>query len=156
MAIVQGSTTAFAQALLSGQVNFYHTGPAHQYKIALYNANANLDQTTLIYTPNNEVVGTGYTAGGKDLVISTEPTIDNQYNTAYVSFANAVWNPASFTARGALVYDSNTLLACFVLNFGSDKTCNSSFTVQFPAATSTSAILSISSYTSANIISSGD
>ena len=156
MAIVQGATTAFMQALLSGQVNFYHTGPSHRYRIALYNANANLNQTTTIYTTTNEITGTGYTAGGKDLVISVEPTVDNQYDTAYVSFANAVWNPASFTARGALVYDTDTLLACFILNFGSDKTCNNTFTVQFPAATSTSAILSISSYTSANIISSGD
>ena len=154
--IVQGSTTAFSQALLSGQVNFYHTGPAHRYKIALYNANANLNPSTTIYTPNNEVVGTGYTAGGKDLVVSTEPTTNNQYNTAYVSFANVIWSPASFTARGALVYDTDTLLACFVLNFGSDKICNSSFTVQFPAATYSSAILTISSYTAANVISSGD
>ena len=150
--IVQGSTTTFAQNLLNGNENFT-TGT---YYIALYNANANLDQTTTAYTTVNEVTGTGYTAGGIPLTITVTPTIDNQYNTAYISFANAVWNPANFTARGALVYNAETNAACFVLNFGSDKTCNSSFTVQFPAATSTSAILSISSYTSANIISSGD
>jgi hypothetical protein len=150
--IVQGSTTTFAQNLLNGNENFT-TGT---YYIALYNANANLNNTTQAYTTVNEVVGTGYTAGGKPLTIIVTPTIDNQYNTTYVSFANAVWNSASFTARGALVYNYNTKAACFVLNFGSDKICNNSFTVQFPAATSTSAILSISSYTSANIISSGD
>jgi hypothetical protein len=152
MAIVQGATTTFMQNLLNGNENFT-TGT---YYIALYNANANLDQTTTAYTTNNETVGSGYTAGGNPLTIIVTPTVDNQYNTAYISFANAVWNPASFTARGALVYNYTTKAACFVLNFGSDKTCNSSFTVQFPAATSTSAILSISSYTSANIISSGD
>jgi hypothetical protein len=152
MAIVQGSTTTFMQNLLNGNENFT-TGT---YYIALYNANANLDQTTTAYTTTNEVTGTGYTAGGKLLTITVTPTIDNQYNTAYISFANAVWSPATFTARGALVYNYTTKAACFVLNFGSDKTCSSSFTVQFPAATNTSAILSISSYTSANIISSGD
>ena len=152
MAIVQGATTSFMQSLLNGNESFT-TGT---YYIALYNGNANLDQTTTAYTTNNEITGTGYTAGGKALQITITPTVDNQYNTAYISFANAVWNPASFTARGALVYNYTTKVSCFVLNFGSDKTCNSSFTVQFPAATSTSAILSISSYTSANIISSGD
>jgi hypothetical protein len=152
MAIVQGSTTTFMQNLLNGNENFT-TGT---YYIALYNANANLDQTTTAYTTVNEVVGNGYTAGGQALTITVTPTINNQYNTAYISFANAVWNPAAFTARGALVYNYVTKAACFVLNFGSDKTCSNSFTVQFPAATSTSAILSIGSYTSANIISSGD
>ena len=152
MAIVQGSTTTFAQNLLNGNENFT-TGT---YYIALYNANANLNNTTTAYTTNNEVTGTGYTAGGKQLTITVTPTVDNLYNLVYISFANAVWTPASFTARGALVYNKNTNASCFILNFGSDKTCNSSFTVQFPAATSTSAILSISSYTSANIISSGD
>ena len=152
MPIVQSACNVFQQNLLNGNENF----TSGTYYIALYNANANLDATTAAYTTVNEVTGTGYTAGGKPLVISTAPTINQQYNTTYVSFANAVWNPASFTCRGALVYNYNTKAACFILNFGSDKTCNSSFTVQFPAATSTSAILSISSYTSANIISSGD
>ena len=152
MSIVQGATTTFMQNLLNGNENFT-TGT---YYIALYNANANLNQTTTAYTTTNEISGTGYTPGGRLLTISVAPTIDNQYDTAYVSFSNVIWNPAAFTARGALVYNYTTKAACFVLNFGSDKTCSNSFTVQFPAATSTSAILSISSYTSANIISSGD
>jgi hypothetical protein len=152
MPIVQGSCNIFAQNLLNGNENFT-TGT---YYIALYNGNANLDAATTAYTTANEVSGSGYTAGGIPLTITVTPTVDNQYNTAYISFANAVWNPASFTARGALVYNYNTKAACFILNFGSDKTCSNSFTVTFPAATSTTAILSISSYTSANIISSGD
>jgi hypothetical protein len=150
--IVQGATTTFMQNLLNGNENFT-TGT---YYIALYNANANLNNTTTAYTTANEIVGTGYTAGGKPLTISVTPTIDNTNNLAYISFGNAVWNAASFTARGALVYNYTTKAACFILNFGSDKTCNSSFTVQFPAATSTSAILSIGSYTSATVVSSGD
>jgi hypothetical protein len=152
MPIVQGSTTTFAQNLLNGNENFT-TGT---YYIALYNGNANLNNTTLAYTTTNEVVGTGYTAGGQPLTITVTPTVDNTYNLVYLSFANVTWSPAAFTCRGALVYNYTTKASCFILNFGSDKTCNSSFTVQFPAATSTSAILSIGSYTSATVVSSGD
>ena len=152
MSIVQTSCSIFTQNLLNGNENFT-TGT---YYIALYTGSANLNNTTLAYTTVNEVVGTGYTAGGKPLTITVTPTINQQYNTTYVSFANAVWSPASFTCRGALVYNYITKAACFVLNFGSDKTCNSSFTVQFPAATYSSAILTISSYTAANVVSSGD
>ena len=150
--IVQGSTTTFAQNLLNGNENFT-TGT---YYIALYNANANLNNTTQAYTTTNEVTGNGYTAGGKPLTITVTPTVDNTYNLVYLSFANVTWSPVVFTCRGALVYNYNTKASCFILNFGSDKTCNSSFTVQFPAATSTSAILSIGSYTSATVVSSGD
>ena len=111
-------------------------------------ANANLGQQTTAYTTSGEVVGTGYTAGGQTLVISTPPTQNNQYNVTYVSFNNVTWNPASFTARGALVYNANTGAACFVLNFGSDKICTTSFTIQFPAATYSSAILTLGTTTS--------
>jgi hypothetical protein len=152
MPIVQGTTTTFMQNLLNGNENFT-TGT---YYIALYTANAVINNTTTAYSSVNEVVGTGYTAGGKPLVINVVPTVDNPNNLAYISFANAVWNPAAFTCRGALVYNYVTKAACFALNFGSDKICSNSFTVQFPAATSTSAILSIGSYTSATVVSSGD
>ncbi len=139
--IVQTSCTVFAQNLLSGLENFTSTSP-YVYKIALYNANANLDNTTLTYTSVNEVTGNGYTAGGQTLTpiyLSDE----NSSNTAWVSFDNAIWNPASFTCRGALIYNSTTGAAVFVLNFGSDKTCSSSFTVSFPTANSANAILRI-------------
>jgi hypothetical protein len=152
MAIVQAACNVFQKNLLNGNENFT-TGT---YYIALYNANANLSATTAAYTSVNEVTGTGYTAGGIPLVISTAPTVSDQYSATYVSFNNAIWNPASFTCRGALVYNYTTKAACFVLNFGSDKTCTTSFTVQFPSATPTSAILVVSSYTDQNIVSSGD
>lgn len=152
MPIVQSACNVLQQNLLNGNENFT-TGT---YYIALYNANAVLNASTAAYTAVNEVTGTGYTAGGNPLVISTAPTINQQYNATYMSFANAVWSPAAFTCRGALVYNYTTKAACFVLNFGSDKTCSSSFTVQFPAATYSSAILTISSYTDANVVSSGD
>ena len=152
MPIVQSACNVFQKNLLNGNENF----TSGNYYIALYNANAVLNASTAAYTTVNEVTGTGYTAGGIPLVISTAPTINQQYNATYMSFANAIWSPAAFTCRGALVYNYTTKAACFVLNFGSDKTCSSSFTVQFPAATYSSAILTISSYTDANVVSSGD
>jgi len=150
--ITQTSCTIFQQNLLNGNENFT-TGT---YKIALYNALANLGQQTTAYTSTNEVVGTGYTAGGQVLTISVPPTQNTQYNVTYVSFNNAVWNPASFTARGALVYNATTGAACFVLNFGSDKTCTSSFTVEFPTASYSSAILTIGTTSSSINYSSSD
>ena len=140
MPIVQSACNVFQQNLLNGNENF----TSGTYYIALYNANANLDATTAAYTTVNEVTGTGYTAGGKPLVISTAPTINQQYNTTYVSFANAVWNPASFTCRGALIYNQtkgNKSVA--VLNFGSDKTCIGSFTVTLPADSENSALIRV-------------
>jgi hypothetical protein len=120
----------------------FNAGSPYVYKIALYNANANLDNTTTAYTSVNEVVGTGYTAGGQVLT-PIYLSNDTTNNTAYVSFNNVTWTPASFTCRGALVYNSTTGAAVFVLNFGSDKTASSTFTVTFPTANSTNAILRI-------------
>ena len=139
--IVQTSCTVFAQNLLKGLENF-NAGSPYVYKIALYNANANLDNTTTAYTSVNEVTGTGYTAGGQVLT-PVYLSQDTTNNTAFVSFNNVTWSPASFTCRGALVYNSTTNATIFVLNFGSDKTATSSFTVTFPAANSTNAILRI-------------
>ncbi len=140
--IVQTACTVFKSNMLKGLENF-NTGTPYTYKIALYNALADLDDTTTVYTTNNEVTGTGYSAGGIALTPTTILS-DTENNTAYVSFSNVTWSPASFTCRGALVYNSTTNAAVFVLNFGSDKTATSSFTVQFPTANSTSAILRIS------------
>jgi hypothetical protein len=140
--IVQTACTVFKTNMLKGLENF-NTGSPYTYKIALYNANANLDSTTTVYTSVNEISGTGYTAGGLALT-PVSLSYDNTNNTSYVSFNNAVWSPASFTCRGALVYNSTTNAAVFILNFGSDKTATTSFTVQFPTANSTSAILRIS------------
>ena len=152
MAIVQTATTTFMKNLLNGAENF----TSGTYYIALYTGNASLDNTTTAYTTANEVVGTGYTAGGMPLTITTVPTIDNASNTVYLSFANATWSPASFTARGAMVYNHTTGAACFMINFGSDKTGSNTFTVQFPVAAPSTAILSLGSYTSATVVSSGD
>lgn len=138
--IVQTACTVFKYNVLSGAEDFNSPSP-YVYKIALYTANADLNSGTVAYTTTEEITGTGYTAGGEILT----PTIgsDSTDNVAYVSFSNVTWNPASFTCRGALIYNSTTGAAVAVLNFGSDKTATTSFTIQFPSATSTSAILRI-------------
>lgn len=143
MTIVQGQTTRFKTDALSGLVNFA-VGTTYTYKIALYTANADLNNATAVYTTTGEVVGTGYTAGGKDLVISTRPTGDTTNNVAYISFDPVTWTGASFTCRGALIYNSTTNATVAVLNFGSDKTTTGTFTVTFPTPSSTTAVITIS------------
>jgi hypothetical protein len=140
MILGQGQTTTFKLNLLKGLENFF-TGSPYTYKIALYDASADINSETTAYTTTNEITGTGYSAGGEVLT----PTIgsDTSNNTAYVTFANVTWSPANFTAAGALIYNSTTNASVAVLNFGSDKTATTSFTIQFPSATSTSAILRI-------------
>jgi hypothetical protein len=88
-----------------------------------------------------EITGTGYTAGGKTLT-PIIPASSGQ--TAYVSFENATWNPASFTCRGALIYNSTTGSAVAVLDFGADKTATNTFTITFPTADATNAIIRFS------------
>ena len=142
MPIVQGLTTQFKVNCLNGVENF-NTGTPYTYKIALYNANANLDNTTTAYTTDNEITGTGYTAGGA-VLSPIVPAANVTANTAYVSFQNVTWNPASFTTRGALIYNATTGSAVAVLNFGSDKICTSTFTVTFPADDASNAVIRFS------------
>jgi len=139
--ITQGQCTIFKKNCLSALENFA-VGTPYTYKIALYTANADLDETTLAYTSVGEVVGTGYTATGRVLTISQVPVSSGV--TAYISFANVTWSPASFTTRGALIYNSTTGAAVAVLNFGSDKTASNTFTVTFPTATASDAIIRFS------------
>jgi len=140
MSFTQGLTTQFKVNLLSGLENFA-SGTPYTYKIALYTSLANLDNTTLIYTSSNEIVGSGYTAGGKTLTVSQVPIGNTSQNDAYISFNNVTWNPASFTTRGALIYNGTTNASVCVLDFGSDKTAVGTFTITFPTATSTTAVI---------------
>ena len=140
MTIQQGQCTIFKQNCLSGLENFA-TGTSYVYKIALYTANASLSYSTLTYTTSNEVVGTGYTAGGKILTPIVPTSLDQ---TAYVSFNNVTWTSVSFTCRGALIYNSTTNAAVAVLDFGSDKQAGPNFVVTFPTASSTTAIIRFS------------
>ena len=137
MAIQQGGTNTFSTGLMNGVYNFT-TG---SFKIALYTGSASLGPDTAAYTPANEVVATGYTAGGNALTVSVTPTSAN--NVSYVSFTNVTWT-AALTARGALIYqDGGANPTVCVLDFGSDKTSTATFTVQFPTANSTDAIIRI-------------
>lgn len=131
----------FKVGILDGTFDF-GTGTTDVYKIALYTNAASLDQDTTAYTADGEVVATGYTAGGNTLTISQVPTTGSSGSVSYISFANTSWN-ASFTARGALIYKDGGAAVC-VLDFGNDKTSTATFTVQFPSATNTSAIIRIS------------
>jgi hypothetical protein len=141
--ISQGQCNIFKGNLLSGAENFTVTSP-YVYKVALYTSLADLTPNTLIYTSVGEITGTGYTAGGKPLIPLT-PVVDQGTNTAYTSFGNVTWTGATFTARAALIYNATTGAAVAVLDFGSDKTNTSAntFTITFPTATSTTAIIRI-------------
>jgi len=132
------SCNVFKTGLMNGTFNF----TSGTFYIALYTNAATLDATTTAYTSTGEVVASGYTAGGLALTIAQTPTVDTG-NTAYISFNNAVWNSA-LTARGALIYQSGGgNPAVCVLDFGNDKTSATTFTVQFPAVSNTSAIIRI-------------
>lgn len=139
MAITQSLATSFKVQLLQGTQNF----SSNTFYIALYTSSASLDSTSTVYTTSGEVVGTGYTAGGQALAVSQTPTSSG--TVAYISFTNSSWNNATFTARGAMIYNqTNGNSTVCVLDFGSDKTVvNGTFTVTFPAAGPTTAIISI-------------
>lgn len=130
----------FKTGLMNGSFNF----TSGTFYIALYTNNATLDATTTAYTTTGEATGGNYVAGGLALTVSQVPTIGNQTGaaTAYISFSNASWTGA-ITARGALIYKAGDNGAVCVLDFGNDKTSTSTFTVQFPAITNTSAIIRI-------------
>ena len=138
MAFDQTLTTSFKQEILLG----VHDLETDVLQMALYVASANLGADTTVYTTSDETIGTGYTAGGNTL---TGVTVLISGTTAYVDFADTTWDPASFTARGALIYNaSKGNKAIAVLDFGSDKTATTTFTVQMPANTATSALIRIS------------
>ncbi len=150
MALSQTLATSFKVEILDGIHNFgtgviRATTAADTFKIALYTANATLNATTTVYTTDNEVTGTGYIAGGNTLVISQVPTSTNTETVAWLNFANSSWPNATFSANGALIYNSTQgNKAVAVLNFGSTKTTtNQTFTVTFPASTSSAALIRI-------------
>ena len=141
MAISQAMCTSFKVQLLSGAQNF-NTGTTKVYKIALYTSSATLDATTTAYSTTNEVVGTGYTAGGNTLTVSQIPTSSG--TTAFIDFADTTWSTSTITARGALIYNSTDNTAVAVLDFGSDKTSSAGdFTIVFPTPDASNAILRI-------------
>ena len=140
MPISQGMCSSFKQQLFLGE----HDLDTDTIKMALYISAATLDASTTVYSTSNEVSssGTNYTAGGNTL---TGATVSLSGTTAFVDFADTSWTTATFTARGALIYNSSkSNKAIAVLDFGSDKTSTSgTFTVQMPANTSTDALIRI-------------
>lgn len=138
MAITQAMCSSFKQQILLGE----HDLDTDVIKLALYTSAATLSAATTAYTTSDEVVGTGYTAGGNTLAGAT---VSLSGTTAYVDFTDTTWTTATITARGALIYNSSKSdKAIAVLDFGADKTSTAgSFTVQFPANDSSSAIVRI-------------
>lgn len=148
MSITQSLVTSFKVEILDGIHNFgvgvvRGSTAADTFNIALYTASATLDSTTTAYSATNEVVGTGYVAGGNTLVISQVPTSTG--TTAFLDFSDSSWTTSTITARGALIYNSTqSNKAVAVLDFGSDKTTVAqTFTVVFPSSSSTTAIVRI-------------
>lgn len=128
------TTNSFKTALFNGDVDF----SADVFRIALYTNSASLNENTSVYTTDGEVVASGYTATGDVLT----PSVGFLDGVSFVSFADVSWSGA-LTARGALIYKDGGTAVC-VLDFGADKTSTTVFQVQFPPATSTSAIIRLS------------
>jgi hypothetical protein len=132
--IVQTQTTSFKAEVYQAVHNLL----TDTIKIALYTADASLDEDTTVYSTSNEVVASGYTAGGE---IMTGVTLNSSGYTVYVNFANVSWS-TSVTARCALIYNySQGNKSIAVLDFGSDKTSTGTFTITMPANTATSALI---------------
>lgn len=133
--ISQTLTTSFKQELLLAVHNF----SVDTFRLALYTAPAALNAATTVYGTGSEVVGGGYTAGG---IILTGTLVSVSGTTAFVNFNSPVWSPASFTARGGLIYNaSKSNKSVAVLDFGADKTAVTQFVVTMPANTATSALI---------------
>lgn len=141
MAITQAMPTSFKQELMEG----VHDFTSHTFKLALFTSAATLDASTTAYSTTNEVSGVGYTAGGNALTV-VGGAVSTSGTTAFVDFADTQWASASFTARGAVIYNSSVVgnPAVAVLDFGSDKTASAgTFEVTFPTADAANAIIRI-------------
>ena len=134
MSIVQTQTTSFKKELYQA----IHDLSTDTIKIALYTGNADLNEATTVYSSTNEVIASGYTAGGQ---VMTGVAISSSGYVAYVNWANVSWT-AALTARCALIYNaSKGNKSVAVLDFGSDKTSTTTFTITMPANTSTTALI---------------
>ena len=144
MAISSAICNSFKQEILVGTHNFTASS-GNSFKLALYTSSASLGAGTTAYSTSNEISntsGSAYTAGGKALT-SVTPVLDG--STACCDFADISFTSASFTANGCLIYnDTQSDKACAVVAFGGDKTVSSgTFTIQFPAAAASTAIIRI-------------
>ena len=150
MAITSAICSSFKQELLQGKHSFESSG-GHTFKIALFTSSASLGAATTDYSTSNEISntsGSAYTAGGATL---TNSGVSLSSTTAFTDFSDVTYTSASFTANGAMIYNtttdggSGTTDAVCILAFGSDFTAtNGTFTVQFPAPGTSTAILRLS------------
>jgi len=145
MAITQAICNSFKKQLLEADMNFKQTG-GDKFKLALYSSTATLNSATTSFTTTAQVANSGqYTSGG-GLLVNNGTSITA--GVARVDFADRSFTGVTLTARGALIYNTSsdtTNASVCVLDFGADKTATSgTFTIQFPAPTSTAAILRIS------------
>ena len=145
MAITSAICNSFKQEILEAEHNFT-ASTGNTFNLALYDSDATLGAGTTAYSTSEEITntsGTAYTAGGKALT-SVTPTLDS--STAVCDFADVSWTSASFTARGCLIFNDShsTDAAVCAIDFGGDKTATSgTFTIQFPAAAASTAIIRI-------------
>ena len=140
MAITSGISISFRSQIMLGE----HDLDTDSIKLALYSSSASLSDGTTVYTTSNEVVGTGYSAGG---VVLTGIDVTTDSSVAVVSITDAVVSASTITARGALIYNSSQAnKAVAVFDFGADKSStDGDFTIQFPAAAAATAIIRIKS-----------
>ena len=145
MAISQAMCTSFKQELLEGKHNFRSGG--HTFKLALFTSAATLGAATTDYSVTNEAAGTGYSAGGEALT-NVNPTSSG--TTAFTDFNDLTFSSVTITANGAMIYNttteggSGTTDSVIILAFGGDKTAtNGDFTIQFPTADASNAIIRI-------------
>ena len=142
MSFTQAMCTSFKKELLEAKHNFLNSG-GNTFKLALYTSSATLDATTTAYTTSNEVSGTGYTAKGNTLT-RVDPSTSG--TTALTDFADTTFSSSTITARGALIFNEDTTgdTSVCVLDFGADKSSSSGdFTITFPTASATAAIIRI-------------
>ena len=145
MAITSAICNSFKQEILEAEHNFT-ASTGNTFNLALYDSDASLGAGTTAYTTSEEITntsGTAYTAKGKALT-SVTPTLDS--STAVCDFADVSWTSASFTARGCMIFNDShsTDASVCCIDFGGDKTATSgTFTIQFPAASATAAIIRI-------------
>jgi hypothetical protein len=147
MAITSAICSSFKTELLQGKHNF-SSSSGDTFKIAMFTSSASLGASTTDYSTSNEITntsGTAYTAGGASL---TNAGVTLSSTTAYTDFSDVSWTSATFTANGAMIYntttgtDTSTTDAVAIIAFGADKTVSSgTFTIQFPTAGATTAII---------------
>jgi len=143
MAITQAVANTFKQQILFGSHNFTLT-TGSVFKLSLYTSAATLDSSTTVYTSTNEVANTGQYVTGGGTLVNVTPLVSS--GVAFTNFNDISFTGVTLTARGALIYNtSNSNAAVCVLDFTSDKTATSgTFTIQFPANTTSAALLRIS------------